>query len=66
MKVLTHFRYVLKDKDTGEVLFVVVFTLLPKEQVDKEDAAPPPKQSDAAMSADATAKSFEPQADDLD
>ncbi|KAL8775736.1 MAG: hypothetical protein Q9194_003685 [Teloschistes cf. exilis] len=49
--------YVLKDKDTGEVLFVVVFTLLPKEQVDNEDNA---------MSANTTAKNFEPQADDLD
>ncbi|KAI4110128.1 MAG: hypothetical protein L6R37_000021 [Teloschistes peruensis] len=52
-----YLRYVLKDKDTGEVLFVVVFTLLPKEQVDKEDDA---------ISANTTAKNFEPQADDLD
>ncbi|KAL8904513.1 MAG: hypothetical protein Q9207_003203 [Kuettlingeria erythrocarpa] len=62
-----YLRYVLKDKDTGEVLFVVVFTLLPKEQVEGEAA-------EAAEAADshhpAAAKSggqgFEPKADDLD
>lgn len=31
-------RYVLKDKDTGDVYFVVVFTLLLKEDVEKEEA----------------------------
>ena len=29
-------RYVLKNKDTGDVLFVVVFTLLSKEKVDED------------------------------
>ena len=30
-------RYVLKNKDTGDVLFVVVFTLLAKDQVDRDE-----------------------------
>jgi len=30
-------RYVLKNKDTGDVLFVVVFTLLQKDKMDQED-----------------------------
>ena len=30
-------RYVLKSKESGEVCFVVVFTLLHKEDVEKED-----------------------------
>ena len=34
-----HSRYVLKIKDTNEVLFVVVFSLLHKEDVEKEEAA---------------------------
>lgn len=29
-------RYTLKDRSTGEVFFVVVFTLIPKEDVEKE------------------------------
>ena len=29
-------RYVLKNKDTGDVLFVVVFTLLSKDKVDED------------------------------
>ena len=32
-------RYVLKIKDTDEVLFVVVFSLLHKEDFEKEEAA---------------------------
>ena len=32
-----YLRYVLKDKDSGEVLFVVIFSLLHKEDVEKED-----------------------------
>lgn len=31
------YRYVLKNKDTGDVLFVVVFTLLAKDQVDGDE-----------------------------
>lgn len=61
------FRYVLKDKDTGEVLFVVVFTLLPKEQVEVEeeaaDKSKETKESDPSSHADLE---FEPKAEDLD
>ena len=32
---LNDVRYVLKNKDTGEVFFVVVFTLLPRDAVDR-------------------------------
>lgn len=34
-------RYVLKDRTSGDPLFVVIFTLVPKEQVEQEvkDAA---------------------------
>lgn len=46
---------------------MVVFTLLPKEQVDNEDnLVSLPKQSDARVSTDVTAQGFEPKADDLD
>lgn len=31
------YRYVLKNKETGDVFFVVVFTLVPKENVEKDD-----------------------------
>lgn len=30
-------RYVLKNKDTGAVLFVVVFTLLSKDKIDGDE-----------------------------
>lgn len=30
-------RYVLKNKDTGDVLFVVVFTLLKKDEMEKKE-----------------------------
>ncbi|KAL8700631.1 MAG: hypothetical protein Q9201_005348 [Fulgogasparrea decipioides] len=62
-----YLRYVLKDKDTGEVLFVVVFTLLPKEQVDKEGAMTfQPRKSGTAEYAGHANKDFEPKPDDLD
>ena len=32
-------RYVLKNKETGDVFFVVVFTLVLKEDLEKEEAA---------------------------
>ena len=32
-------RYVLKNKETGDVFFVVVFTLVLKEDVEKEEEA---------------------------
>ena len=31
-------RYVLKNKDTGDVFFVVVFTLVLREDIEKEEA----------------------------
>ncbi|KAL8716017.1 MAG: hypothetical protein Q9225_006299 [Loekoesia sp. 1 TL-2023] len=62
-----YLRYVLKDKETGEVLFVVVFTLLPKEQLEAEEAnSSQPSNSDEAKDATQADKSFEPHADDLD
>ncbi|KAL8736322.1 MAG: hypothetical protein Q9181_002500 [Wetmoreana brouardii] len=62
-----YLRYVLKDKDTGEVLFVVVFTLLPKEQIDKEDTmTSQPRKSGTAEYSGQADKDFEPKADDLD
>ena len=30
-------RYVLKNKETGDVLFVVIFTLLSKDKVDQDE-----------------------------
>lgn len=50
---LTRRRYVLKDKETHEVLFVVVFELLRKEQVEQKEAA-------------SVGESFEPKPDDVD
>ncbi|KAL8773241.1 MAG: hypothetical protein Q9209_001919 [Squamulea sp. 1 TL-2023] len=62
-----YLRYVLKDKDTGEVLFVVIFTLLPKDQLDKDEIKTAlPGKSDEASSDDLTGRNFEPKADDLD
>ena len=29
----------MKNRDTGDVFFVVIFTLIPKEELDKEDEA---------------------------
>lgn len=60
-------RYVLKDKDTGEVLFVVAFTLLPKDLDDEGGAkSSEPGKSNASSSNDSPARSFEPKAEDLD
>lgn len=69
-------RYVLKNKDTDEVLLVVVFTLLHKEDVEKEKAGA----EDAGGSDNGSGKAnegkdrsrhegqknFKPEADDLD
>ena len=60
----------MKNKDTGEVLFVVVFTLLRKEDVEKEEA----EQKTVGKVSKATnqgarhegEEDFEPEADDLD
>ncbi|KAL6716546.1 hypothetical protein ACLMJK_006113 [Lecanora helva] len=64
-----YLRYVLKDQDSGEVLFVVVFTLLKKEQVQREEAeaeraGQSVQQQDGAKQEGT--KDFEPKADDLD
>ena len=68
--MLNSFRYVLKDKDTGEVLFVVVFTLLRKEAVEKgaiEDHEDELKlAADNLPSKSQGEKSFEPQSTDVD
>ncbi|KAL8851116.1 MAG: hypothetical protein Q9221_003919 [Calogaya cf. arnoldii] len=62
-----YLRYVLKDKDTGEVLFVVVFTLLPKDQDEKSDPeTPQPGKSYANSSNDPSVRPYEPKAEDLD
>ncbi|KAL8906027.1 MAG: hypothetical protein Q9171_006437 [Xanthocarpia ochracea] len=62
-----YLRYVLKDKDTGEVFFVVVFTLLSKDQVDKDQTKTPQvSMSNTNSSGDPTGQPFEPKADDLD
>ncbi|KAL9004989.1 MAG: hypothetical protein Q9188_002203 [Gyalolechia gomerana] len=62
-----YLRYVLKDKETGEVLFVVVFTLLPKEQVEDEEAkSSRPRIPDETKPVTEPVKSFEPREDDLD
>ncbi|KAL9025005.1 MAG: hypothetical protein Q9196_006093, partial [Gyalolechia fulgens] len=73
LKVLGYFggedylRYVLKDKETGEILFVVVFTLLPKEQVEGEEAkSSRPSIPDETMITTEPEKRFEPREDDLD
>lgn len=63
-------RYVLKDKDTDEILFVVIFTLLHKEDVEREEAeaarvAEPDQSKQNGMRHEGE-ENFEPQADDLD
>jgi hypothetical protein len=64
-------RYVLKNKDTDEVLLVVVFTLLHKEEAEAGDAAGSDMVSDKVIggkegSRHEGEKNFEPEADDLD
>ncbi|KAL8814659.1 MAG: hypothetical protein Q9223_006136 [Gallowayella weberi] len=62
-----YLRYVLKDKDTGEILFVVVFTLLPKDQLnDDETETPGSGKSTARTSDDPDGRTFDSQADDVD
>ena len=73
-----HSRYVLKTKDTNEVLFVAVFSLLHKEDVEKEEAAEEAKRRSGGGGTELTSgettdearhegeKEFEPDADDLD
>lgn len=71
--LLIRFRYVLKIKDTDEVLFVVVFSLLHKEDVEKEEAEAEKGGEDTKVTNQETQgarhegeKNFEPEADDLD
>ena len=69
--MLIPIRYVLKIKDTDEILFVVVFSLLHKEDFEKEAAASS-KQGDEDSKVTSQrarhegGKDFEPEADDLD
>ena len=64
-------RYVLKNKDTGEVLFVVVFSLLKKADFEKEEAEaaaaaqPSEKRAENAGRHEGEAN-FEPSKDDVD
>ncbi len=66
-------RYVLKIKDTDEVLFMVVFSLLHKEDVEKEEIESKKGREDTKVTSQGTQgarhegeKDFEPEADDLD
>ena len=60
----------MKNKDTDEVIFVVVFTLFHKEDVEKEEAeaanATKPGESKQDGAKQGEEEDFEPQADDLD
>ena len=66
----------MKNKDTDEVIFVVVFTLLHKEDVEKEEAeaeveveaakAAKPEESKQDGVKQGDEEAFEPQADDVD
>ena len=67
-------RYVMKNKDTGDVLFVVVFTLIPKEDVEREEAeAEAKKQNEEKAEKEEIVEGdqegeggFEPNEDDVD
>lgn len=50
-------RYVLKNKDTGDVYFVVLFSLIPRQTVQLEEQAEKGKKEEVE---------FEPKQDDLD
>ena len=71
MRRLHTFRYVLKNKDSGDVFFVVVFTLVLKEDLEKEEAAERGKPEDdqagkKEQSSKGGGETYEPKADDLD
>lgn len=55
-----HYRYVLKNKDTGDVYFVVLFSLVPRQTVQSEEEAEQGKQEGKSE------VEFEPKEDDLD
>ena len=66
-------RYVLKIKDTDEILFVVAFSMLHKEDVEKEEAEQKKGREDRTVTSQETRgarhegeKEFEPEADDVD
>jgi len=54
--------YVLKNRDTGDVFFVVVFTLVPKGDVEKEEGLLAPKGEGDGKGG----KAYEPADDDVD
>lgn len=71
--LLIRVRYVLKVKDTDEVLFVVVFCLLHKEDVEKEEAQSGKGGENTSTTGQDTRaarhegeEDFQPEADDLD
>ena len=70
---LIRIRYVLKIKDTDEVVFVVAFSLLHKDDVETEEAEQKRGADDKLVTSKETQgarhegeKDFEPEADDLD
>ena len=63
----------MKNRDTGDVFFVVVFTLVPKEEADKEDeftlGSKPESESKGTLADWQGGKeegNFQPRDDDLD
>ena len=71
LTLLTPIRYVLKIKDTDEILFVVVFSMLHKEEFEKEEAAASKRGGEDSKVISQRArhegeKDFEPETDDLD
>ncbi|MCJ1296012.1 hypothetical protein MMC34_007577 [Xylographa carneopallida] len=60
-------RYVMKNKSTGDVFFVVVFTLVPKEDAEKDGAGVTTAASDGiAKTGDDKKEEYQPKDDDLD
>ena len=57
-------RYVLKNRDTGDVFFVVVFTLVPKEDTEGKDAKE--KTSVESKGKEGKTDAYEPKEDDVD
>ena len=64
-----YLRYVMKNMDTGEVLFVVKFALLKKEDVEKDEKAAAERANEADDKEGERHEGeerFQPEADDLD
>ncbi|MCJ1373396.1 hypothetical protein MMC20_004624 [Loxospora ochrophaea] len=55
-------RYVMKNKETGDVFFVVVFTLVQKEDVEKVEALAAKENKEKSLKEE----EYEPSADDVD